>query len=1154
MNNFCQSLITFGLLLFSALAYGQELPFTHYTTDSENNPLPSAEVTKICQDRLGFIWIAVISSGLVRYDGHHMDLYTTADGLRDLVLWDVVEDRSGRLWVGSSTGLVVSERPLQNYRVGERVRFTSLVGSTPLLDSSINWGNRIAVDVQDRVWVGTPATGIVRYRFDGAARVIADTIGTDVYEDGRHTPVRSIIVRRDGAVWVGTEPGDLLVFEEGARQPEVVSRARGAPARSVDVLYESPGGSLWGVARGGRLFRVDEADGKSSIVIVSDEIDSNVSSLLVDSQGDLWVATGGAGVMRFDPEDPTRWARYTRQHGILSDVVRGIMEDREGNLWFAQSGGVSKLRFNHSAFENFTAISHTGETPVLPAPAVNSVVPRRGDESAGIWAGTAGGGLVWIGEDGRAQTIDTDSGLLNNWVNGLAFDSEGRLWVGTEAGINCLSFTGTPPPPSRQKQRVVVLGREGELAGYRRTSIYSCSNLDLARDDIEAPIESLWLPGYHSLYCFVGGEWLIFREKSGLPVTSFYAVALDGDGRLLVGTEGHGLYRSTRPAAEFTRLQQEPVPFQLGAGGGTFGMEIITPVFEQVWSRSSGGPTDQIQKLIWRDGVLWVGTPEGLLVLEGESFETTKHLTQADGLGASNVYSMDFSPVTGALWVGTNGGLAEIDPGMRTVKRNVTRQDGLVGNEVWFYESVAAAEDGSVYFGTAKGLAHYWPERDQSNATLPLLHMKSANYSEDRKGNNEITIEYSALSFSSESLVRYKTRLTGYDKTWSIETAEPRIRYTNLPAFLFAKKYVFEVLAANDDGLWTETPLQHAFVAQPAWWFTWWAVLIQLVLLIALVYTLHRYRTKHLARRNKMLEVTVQERTAEIQAKARELREKNHSLEEKNEEIIRTQQQLIVQEKLASLGALTAGIAHEIKNPLNFVNNFAELSTELVHDLREDIDKHKDAIGADTRENIEDILRVLESNVTKINEHGKRADSIVRGMLLHSRGQKGDRQDTDVNGLLDEYVNLAYHGMRAVDAAFNIKIEKDYDSTIEKLEVIPQDLSRVFLNIINNACYATHEKKQKAKNEYSPTLSLRTRNLGDKVEIRIRDNGPGIPREVRDKIFNPFFTTKPTGMGTGLGLSLSYDIIVQEHKGDLKVETEDGQFTEFVISLPKNSR
>ncbi|NCB98089.1 MAG: GHKL domain-containing protein [Bacteroidia bacterium] len=270
-----------------------------------------------------------------------------------------------------------------------------------------------------------------------------------------------------------------------------------------------------------------------------------------------------------------------------------------------------------------------------------------------------------------------------------------------------------------------------------------------------------------------------------------------------------------------------------------------------------------------------------------------------------------------------------------------------------------------------------------------------------------------------------------------------------------------------------------------------------------------------------------------------------------NNELKEAQAQLVQSEKMASLGQLTAGIAHEIKNPLNFVNNFAELTVDLTKELTEEIDHLKDKLDQKDVDYFMEIVGDIASNAVKINEHGKRADSIVKGMLLHSRGKAGEVQPTDVNALLAEYVNLGYHGMRAQDSSFNLKIESDYDSSIGMINAVPQDLSRVFLNIINNSCYATNLKKKELKDAYFPILEVRTKSLDKKVEIRIKDNGTGIPQDILDKVFNPFFTTKPAGQGTGLGLSLSFDIIVQEHKGEMRVDSKEGEYTEFVIIIPK---
>ena len=297
---------------------------------------------------------------------------------------------------------------------------------------------------------------------------------------------------------------------------------------------------------------------------------------------------------------------------------------------------------------------------------------------------------------------------------------------------------------------------------------------------------------------------------------------------------------------------------------------------------------------------------------------------------------------------------------------------------------------------------------------------------------------------------------------------------------------------------------------------------------------------------SRTLEQKVEERTAELLAKNRELDTALTNLRA-------TQDQLVQSEKLASLGQLTAGIAHEIKNPLNFVNNFSEVTLELIVEIREELRKLT-AASSDPHKEYEylsTLLTDIELNVRKISEHGKRADSIIRGMLLHSRGKAGERQPTDINAMLAEYINLGYHGMRATDPSFNIKIESDYDPDLGMIEVVPQNISRVFLNIINNACYSTAQKKKELKDAYFPVLRVRTRDLGSKVEVSIHDNGKGIPPQVMDKIFNPFFTTKPSGSGTGLGLSISYDIVVQEHHGEIKVNSKEGEYAEFIVILPK---
>jgi signal transduction histidine kinase len=265
--------------------------------------------------------------------------------------------------------------------------------------------------------------------------------------------------------------------------------------------------------------------------------------------------------------------------------------------------------------------------------------------------------------------------------------------------------------------------------------------------------------------------------------------------------------------------------------------------------------------------------------------------------------------------------------------------------------------------------------------------------------------------------------------------------------------------------------------------------------------------------------------------------------EEALDELKATQAQLVQSEKMASLGELTAGIAHEIKNPLNFVNNFAEVSGELFDELKAATDPDERA----------ELIDLLQNNLDKINEHGKRADAIVRSMLQHSRSESGKMEPTDLNALADEYLRLAYHGLRAKDKSFNATFAADLDPALPKVDIVPQDIGRVLLNLINNAFYAVSDRQRQGEKDYVPTVTVRTMRTDDSVEIHVTDNGGGIPEGIRDKIFQPFFTTKPTGQGTGLGLSLAYDIVTKGHRGELRVSTAENKGTTFTIVLPRRS-
>jgi signal transduction histidine kinase len=369
--------------------------------------------------------------------------------------------------------------------------------------------------------------------------------------------------------------------------------------------------------------------------------------------------------------------------------------------------------------------------------------------------------------------------------------------------------------------------------------------------------------------------------------------------------------------------------------------------------------------------------------------------------------------------------------------------------------------------------------------------------------------------------------LQNYDNGWSQASSERRAYYFNIPP----GKYVFRVKAVNSYGVWAEKTIE--VIIMPPWWRSWWAYCFYGLLFVTLVFGFDRFQ------RHRLLKSEREKNQLRELAQAKEI-EKAYT------ELKATQTQLIQSEKMASLGELTAGIAHEIQNPLNFVNNFSEVSNELIVEIEEERAKKPE-----TRDEklVTEILIDIKQNLEKINHHGKRADAIVKGMLQHSRSNSGVKEPTDINALADEYLRLAYHGLRAKDKSFNASMKTDFDETIGKIDIIPQDIGRVILNLITNSFYAVTEKKHQQPDGYEPKVEINTRKSNNSVVVSVKDNGNGIPQKALDKIFQPFFTTKPTGQGTGLGLSLSYDI-VKAHGGEITVETKEGEGTTFKIQLP----
>lgn len=388
---------------------------------------------------------------------------------------------------------------------------------------------------------------------------------------------------------------------------------------------------------------------------------------------------------------------------------------------------------------------------------------------------------------------------------------------------------------------------------------------------------------------------------------------------------------------------------------------------------------------------------------------------------------------------------------------------------------------------------------------------------------------YAAPFFEQEERTRYQTFLEGFDPDWSDWGDNSYKEYTNLAS----GTYTFRVRAKNLYNVISDEAT-YTFTILSPWYATWWAYLVYLLILGFLIFLIDRFQRKRL-----LAKLYTENREKEL-AQAKEIQKAYENLKA-------TQEQLIQQEKLASLGQLTAGIAHEIKNPLNFVNNFSELSMEYIEEIFEEMEKFEQS---DVTDDIRALLNDVKSNLSKILQHGSRADGIVKSMLMHSRGGKGIMEPTDLNELVKEYVNLAFHGMRANKNPINVDIKLQLDENLPKVKINPEDFSRVILNLCKNAFDAMRDKTYENPNGYLPKLTVRTKDLDDNLILEVEDNGPGIAEEFRDKLLMPFFTTKKGTEGTGLGLSITHDII-KAHEGTLEINSDVGNFTRFSIMLKK---
>ncbi len=1132
------------LILFNvcqnSIAQNQTLRFDHIGIEEG---LSNNHATAILQDSKGYIWVGT-ADGLNKYDGYTFTKYRfdpfDPNSISQNWIYTIFEDSHGVIWVSSFEGMCKFDRATEKftrYKPSPKARFS---------DPNIGVINE---DNDGMIWVGSYSTGLCRFN-PQTGKFLPDSIDLDYPRspDNKATwpndAINCIYKDTEGTLWVGNTTGlhNIKLTAAKAGQPSGYS-----------IIH----------------YRHDPFN--------PDSLSGLVSSVFEDKAGIIWMGTNNGlnsldkktGVFKRYQHDPKN-AHSISSNNLFAWGGIGIKEDHQGNLWICTSKGLNKLNKDRTVFTRYF------HNPNDPHSLSNDIIESLEIDKAGIlWVGSKGGQLnkANLNDKGfglRRNDPTNINSLSSNEVTSIVEDSSGIIWIGTYTrGLN------------RWDKRT------NQFTHFRHDPANPKS---LRHDAVHAILEDrhghLWVGNGDILSLFnkQTGEFTHYKSNEANYKADWQlikTIAEDREGLLWLGA-GHGIKKFDIRTRKFIKYYQHSKGDSTGISDYN-ALAIYEDSRDNIWVGYGSIATDRINKRtdvithykhdpqdtasissnnvlsFYEDtkGNLWLGTWGGGLC--HFDYQTGKFTTFTDkyGLADNTIYSI-LEDNKNYLWLGTQNGLSRFDPVKKTFT-NYYYKDGLQSNIFAVGESLRSAhikgEDGTLYFGGPNGFNFFDPLQLKTNSYIPPIVItqfklfdslvKGANESKKMvldHDQNYFSFEFSSLSFYNPTKNLYAYQLEGVDKGWVYSGSRRYVAYTNIDP----GTYVFKVKGTNNDGVWNEEGTSITIIINPPWWLTWWAYSIYGLLLAAAIFAIYRMQRQRIIRRER------QKTQLKELAQAKEIEKAYHQLRS-------TQVQLIQSEKMASLGELTAGIAHEIQNPLNFVNNFSDVSTELVDEMNAEIDKGN-------TEDAKLIAHNLKQNLEKINHHGKRAGDIVKGMLQHSRSSSGVREPTDINKLADEYLRLAYHGLRAKDKSFNATMKTDFDENIGNINIIPQDIGRVLLNLINNAFYAVTEKKKQAppppeggiKNppaEYEPTVIVRTAlnppsgGRGAEVVISVKDNGNGIPQKVLDKIFQPFFTTKPTGQGTGLGLSLSYDI-VKAHRGELKVETTEGKGAEFIIQLP----
>ncbi len=1072
-------------------------------------------ITCLYKDNEGFLWIATYW-GLFRYDGDSLSLFVP--GPIDHNVNSIVEDKFGRIWVGENGGGIL----VLDLKKGilRKTNEDSGLNSSKVL--------RMMLDKQDRLWVTYTSGGvdIINTKTETVA-LLDESHGLSTSKS-----TRQVVQDNKGDVWIATDGGGLNYIDLANKKIKYLDKAHGLSSDSLSkVIYDYHGHVCIGFDDGA----IDVINPQTNSIQPIKELQQrNVSltNLFEDSKGKIWVGTNtGAYVLN---AEKTKLSNITTSDGLNGQAIQRIDEDNDGQVWIATNAGLNVIN-NHKIIAE-----HIG----------NERTATIFEDAQGlIWQGTNNGINIINRSTNTIKHLGVAQGLTNDSIQTIK-EIQGNIFICTNRGLNVIDGGRSSLfqiGPEQGFTNKIILSIVPDKAGrlwiggdQDGVDVYDPSNSTLKHigkarglsdgyyiDDMRADSR-----GHIWVSTRLGGvdeidpdNWTIkyLNIINGLKVLS-----PDEHGNMWIGTingiciadwKNNTLTRFAGPQGLINEKVVSLIPYRGHMYAGTYkGITEITPPATGInnskkWGVKSFGSTYGISKINIGSSLTDLITKDGLYCW-----------------GDAGLNLLDLSKTANPVAPVSITGLNIMDEPKFFVNRAQFETQGK--DTLW--------ERNDTTINKAK--THTTAENDPDNGLSwngvsgPYNMPDNLQLSYDQ---NFIQFHFNSLNLTKYDTTRYRYKLSGADEKWhEVNNFTSSRNYFSLSP----GNYTFEVIGRAADKGWS-APAKFSFSIGYPWWQKWWAWLLYIAVFAAVVWLFVYYRSLQLVRDKRLLEHKVQLRTEEVLQQKEEIEAQRDNLEKAVDELKITQSQLIQSEKLASLGELTAGIAHEIQNPLNFVNNFSEVSVEMINDYKEDIGREPEGLEAELLEN-------LEQNLQKINQHGKRAGGIVRNMLMHSRTNSGDRELTDINALADEYMRLAYHGLKAKDKTFNAAITTDQHNKLPKVKIAPQDVGRVLLNIFSNAFYAVHQKQKKNIAGYQPQVKLTT--TGDKthVEIRIRDNGDGIPENIKNKVMQPFFTTKPTGEGTGLGLSISYDIIVKGYGGSIDINTEPGSYTEFVVTIP----